>query len=70
MNVSLTTPDCLVYLGLLAGENLKQKQKTITFDLSIALTKTKYIKLNTKTQFFLTTFHFCINSLHRLKPNT
>ena len=50
MNVSLTTPDCLVYLGLLAGENLKQKQKTITFDLSIALTKTKYIILNTKTQ--------------------
>ena len=32
------------------------------YDQSIASTKTKYIKLNTKTQiFFLTTFDFCIH---------
>ena len=33
----------------------------IIIDLSIGSTETKYIKLNTKTQFLKTTFDFCIH---------
>ena len=33
----------------------------VTSDLSIGSTKTKYIKLNTKTQFLKITFDFCIH---------
>ena len=33
----------------------------VTNDQSIASTKTKYIKLNTKTQFLKITFNFCIH---------
>ena len=34
-----------------------------SFDLSIGSTETKYIKLNTKTQFLKITFDFCIHFL-------
>ena len=33
----------------------------VIYDQSIASTKTKYIKLNTKTQFLKITFNFCIH---------
>ena len=33
----------------------------VIFDQSIASTKTKYIKLNTKTNFLKITFNFCIH---------
>ena len=35
------------------------RQNLVIIDLSIGSTETKYIKLNTKTQFFLITFDFC-----------
>ena len=44
------------------------KNKNDTNDLSIASTKTKYLKLNTKTQFFLITFNLCTHFIRDFFP--
>ena len=49
----------VVFYDHFAGDNFSLK--FITYDLSIGSTETKYIKLNSKTQFFFITFDFCIH---------
>ena len=47
-------------LDQLEGANVSSSIQLVTIDQSIASTKTKYIKLNTKT-LFLISFDFCIH---------